>query len=222
MLAVDWGGTWCRAALVDRRGDILWGDRRTNPRGGDMGQYLALANALLAEALAVEGIRGRRHRRGGGRTCRPRESGILYQPPNLMALDGVSLKQEWSERFGLPVVLGNDANLAAMGEYHYGAGRDAVRSGHPLEEPVLRHHQHRHRRRRSGGGGICYWAQTDSPQRWDTRRSIPPGMPRCASAESGDALRPSPRAPPSPTSRWPHCPKAAIPAPPWLPSRRKS
>ena len=132
MLAVDWGGTWCRAALVDRDGEILWGDRRTNPRGGDMGQYLALANALLAEALAVEGIRADGIGVAVAGPVDP-ESGILYQPPNLMALDGVSLKQEWGQRFGLPVVLGNDANLAAMGEYHYGAGRDAVHSGHPLK-----------------------------------------------------------------------------------------
>ena len=138
MLTVDWGGTWCRAALVDRHGEILWGDRRTNPRGGDTAQYLALANALLAEALSVGGI----HTGGiGVAVAGPvdPESGILYQPPNLMALDGVSLKQVWGERFGLPVALGNDANLAAMGEYHYGAGRDAhgelvePRAGHPLK-----------------------------------------------------------------------------------------
>ena len=131
MLAVDWGGTWCRAALVDRNGEILWGDRRTNPRGGTTADYLALADALLSEALAVDGISI------GGigvAVAGPVDpaSGILYQPPNLMALDGVSLKQVWGERFGLPVALGNDANLAAVGEYHYGAGRDAVRDGHPL------------------------------------------------------------------------------------------
>ena len=132
MLSVDWGGTWCRAALVDRHGEILWGDRRTNPRGGDTAQYLALADALLGEALAVEGTRADGIGVAVAGPVDP-ESGILYQPPNLMALDGVSLKRVWGERFGLPVVLGNDANLAAMGEYHYGAGRDALRAGHPLK-----------------------------------------------------------------------------------------
>ncbi len=131
MLAVDWGGTWCRAALVDRAGEILWGDRRTNPRGGTTEQYLALADDLLSEALAVEGIRISGIGVAVAGPVDP-QSGILYQPPNLMALDGVSLKQVWGERFGLPVVLGNDANLAAVGEYHYGAGRDAGLYGHPL------------------------------------------------------------------------------------------
>ena len=132
MLTVDWGGTWCRAALVDRNGEILWGERRTNPRGGDTAQYLALADALLSDALAVDGIRADGIGVAVAGPVDP-DSGILYQPPNLMALDGVSLKQVWGERFGLPVALGNDANLAAVGEYHYGAGRDAVRSGHPLK-----------------------------------------------------------------------------------------
>ena len=131
MLAVDWGGTWCRAALVDGHGEILWGDRRTNPRGGDTAQYLALADALLSDALAVDGIRVGGIGVAVAGPVDP-ESGILYQPPNLMALDGVSLKEVWRERFALPVVLGNDANLAAMGEYHYGAGREAVRAGHSL------------------------------------------------------------------------------------------
>jgi len=131
MLTVDWGGTWCRAALVDRAGEILWGDRRTNPRGGTTAEYLALADDLLSEALSVEGIRTGGIGVAVAGPVDP-ESGILYQPPNLMALDGISLKQVWGERFGLPVVLGNDANLAAVGEYHYGAGRDASLYGHPL------------------------------------------------------------------------------------------
>ena len=146
ILAVDWGGTWCRVALVDRQGDVLWQARRPNPpyippqRGGVEGSptddYLALAAALLLEALALGGTRpgqGIDTQGIGVAVAGPvdPESGILYQPPNLMALDGVSLKQVWQERFDLPVVVGNDANLAAMGEYYFGAGRDATQAGHP-------------------------------------------------------------------------------------------
>ena len=132
MLVVDWGGTWCRVALVDRMGEILWQDRRPNPRDANSSQYLGLADTLLAEALAVKGLRV------GGigiAVAGPvdTESGILYQPPNLMALDGVSLKTIWGEKYRLPVALGNDANLAAVGEYHFGAGRDAAQAGHPRQ-----------------------------------------------------------------------------------------
>ena len=130
MLAVDWGGTWCRMGLIDRHGEVLWQARRPNPRGGGAEQYLALAAGLLNEAFTVEGIRASGI---GIAVAGPVDpgSGILYQPPNLMALDGVSLKRIWQEQYGLPVVVGNDANLAAMGEFHYGAGRDAAQAGHP-------------------------------------------------------------------------------------------
>ena len=140
MLAVDWGGTWCRMGLIDRHGEVLWQARRPNPpynpphRGGSeegaTDDYLALAASLLNEALAVEGIRASGIGIAVAGPVDP-DSGILYQPPNLMALDGVSLKRTWQEQYGLPVVVGNDANLAAMGEFHYGAGRDAAQAGHP-------------------------------------------------------------------------------------------
>ena len=61
-LAVDWGGTWCRAALVDRDGGIWWQDRRANPAGGTAADYLALADGLLADALASSCLQ-----HGGGR-----------------------------------------------------------------------------------------------------------------------------------------------------------
>ena len=130
MLAVDWGGTWCRMGLIDRHGEVLWQARRPNPRGGSSSDYLALAAGLLNEAFSVEGIRASGIGIAVAGPVDP-DSGILYQPPNLMALDGISLKQLWREQYGLPVVVGNDANLAAMGELHYGAGRDAAQAGHP-------------------------------------------------------------------------------------------
>ncbi len=130
MLSVDWGGTWCRVALIDRQGEILWQARRPNPQGGDTAQYLALADTLLAEAFNLEGVRADGIGIAVAGPVDP-DSGILYQPPNLMALDGVSLKRIWHEKYGLSVVLGNDANLAAMGEFYYGAGRDAAQAGRP-------------------------------------------------------------------------------------------
>ena len=131
VLAVDWGGTWCRVGLIDQQGEILWQARRPNPVGRGTEQYLALGTGLLNEAFTIADI-------GvcsiGIAVAGPVDplSGVLYQPPNLSALDGVSLLEVWRERFGLPVVIGNDANLAAIGELRYGAGRDAVQAGHPL------------------------------------------------------------------------------------------
>ena len=130
MLAVDWGGTWCRMGLIDRHGEVLWQARRPNPRGGSRDDYLSLAASLLNEAFSVEDIRALGIGIAVAGPVDP-DSGILYQPPNLMALDGVSLKRMWREQYGLPVLVGNDANYAAVGEFHFGAGRDAAQAGHP-------------------------------------------------------------------------------------------
>jgi glucokinase len=49
--------------------------------------------------------------------------GLLIDPPNLPALHNAPLRQALSDRLGLPVTLEHDAKAAALGEYHFGAGR---------------------------------------------------------------------------------------------------
>jgi glucokinase len=51
------------------------------------------------------------------------ETGAMYKPPNLPGWHGFSLKPVLSERFGIGVSVANDANLAALAEHRYGAGR---------------------------------------------------------------------------------------------------
>jgi glucokinase len=64
------------------------------------------------------------------------ETGILYGSPHLSELNGVSLKALWEPALGHPVWVGNDANLAALGEFHYGAGRAALCRGEPARALV--------------------------------------------------------------------------------------
>ena len=131
-VAMDWGGTWTRTALVDRQGEILWQSRQPNPQEGSKEEYLQIAESLLSEAVdraagPIAGI--------GAAVAGPVEptTGTFHQPPNLMVLDGVSFKDLWEPRFFLPVWVGNDANLAAFGEYHYGAGKESNDNGQPVK-----------------------------------------------------------------------------------------
>ncbi len=48
---------------------------------------------------------------------------VITTPPNLPGWHDVRLRQILSDRLGVPVYLGNDANLAALAEYEMGAGR---------------------------------------------------------------------------------------------------
>ena len=60
-------------------------------------------------------------------------TGTFFQPPNLMVLDGVSFKTLWEKAFNVPVWVGNDANLAALGEHYYGAGKESADKGRPVK-----------------------------------------------------------------------------------------
>ena len=123
VIAVDWGGTWNRVNVVDRNGTVHWEDRVANSLSRTTEELLANGEGVMREALewcsghAVAGI--------GLAMAGPidPETGIMDRPPNLMLLDGVSLKALWEPLFGLPVWVGNDADLAALGEYYFGAGR---------------------------------------------------------------------------------------------------
>lgn len=51
------------------------------------------------------------------------QTGVLVTAANMPGWDNMPLKQIMQERLGRPVFVGNDANLAAFGEWKFGAGR---------------------------------------------------------------------------------------------------
>lgn len=51
------------------------------------------------------------------------QKGDILVAVNLPEFIGVPIPQIIQNTFGVPVLMGNDANLAAMGEWHYGAGK---------------------------------------------------------------------------------------------------
>jgi glucokinase len=120
---MDWGGTWARAAVVDRQGAVLWQSRRPNPPGADRSALLAVGLDLLRQAIGWGGPRPVAGVGIGIAALVDGETGILHGSPHLRPLNGVSLKSLWEPELGHPIWVGNDANLAALGEFHHGAGR---------------------------------------------------------------------------------------------------
>ena len=135
-LTMDWGGTWARAAVIDRQGAILWQDRVSNRPGAFQDELVDTAGRLLMTAKEWAGLRpiaGVGIALAGSIDA---ASNMLLSSPNLPALNGVSLPARWEPRLGMPIWVGNDANLAALGEYHYGAGRPA-RPGDPAARTLV-------------------------------------------------------------------------------------
>jgi len=126
-LAVDIGGTKILAALVDASGMVLRREKRPTPReGGEEPLYEALEEAvaeLIGKAentslgdLGAMGI-------GVPGVVDPDE-GLVVVTPN-MGLSNVRLGDHCRKTFGLPVAVGNDCNIAILGEKWLGSARSA-------------------------------------------------------------------------------------------------
>jgi len=49
--------------------------------------------------------------------------GLVLSAPNIPGWENVPLQADMAQRLGRPVAIGNDANLAALGEWRFGAGQ---------------------------------------------------------------------------------------------------
>ncbi len=122
-LAIDLGGTWVRAALITRDGRIAWRGRTPTGSQDPRDEIVSRVNDLVSEALSYDdGDKVAGIALAVASPVDP-DTGIMYAPPNLMHLDGVSFKKIWLDKGPWPVLTGNDATLAALGEYTYGAGK---------------------------------------------------------------------------------------------------
>jgi glucokinase len=117
VIAVDLGGTKIAAALVDREGTV---SRQSSAPTADGSQEAVLeqlegAIAELADGgFAALGV--------GVPSTIDQRSGRAVSSVNI-PLAGVDLRDRLAQRFGVPVMIENDANAAALAEHRLGAGR---------------------------------------------------------------------------------------------------
>jgi glucokinase len=123
VLAVDLGGTKIYSALVGP-GDVII-KRDVRPTEACRGLEGVIAN-ILESIKAVSAAVGPQERILGVGIGAPGPldpaSGRVFFAPNLNWCE-VNLKEILEKELGLPVFIENDANLAALGEYLYGAGK---------------------------------------------------------------------------------------------------
>ena len=117
-IAVDIGGTQLRAGLYPAEG-IEPRVLRTIPTQGGEPAIERLYSLIASIWPDDSGVR--RIALGAPGALNP-VTGITYQIPNIPNWNGLHLKELVENRFNVEVRLGNDANLAALGEWKYGAG----------------------------------------------------------------------------------------------------
>jgi len=113
-IGIDLGGTNLRVALVSEDGEIARKIKKPSTE--------PILDAILSAideikqtdivgiGLGVAGLIDRRR-------CR------VFISPNLHAIEGIDLVREIRSRFSVPVMIENDANVAALGEKIAGAGK---------------------------------------------------------------------------------------------------
>lgn len=122
-LGIDIGGTNLVAAVIDQQGTML--SKFTTPsraaEGGEalMRRVIALARQTMqAYPVRAVGV-------GSAGQINPETGACTFANENLPGWTGMPIRARLEEALGLPVIVDNDANAAALGECRFGAGRGA-------------------------------------------------------------------------------------------------
>jgi glucokinase len=125
-IGVDFGGTKIAAGVVNIETGRLVGTGRKKTRAAqEQDDIVKRISAVIDEALGDANVNPK-DIRGigiGAAGMVNRQKGILLIGPNL-GLNDLAIAEPLSDHFKLPCRLGNDAEVATLGEYHFGAGRD--------------------------------------------------------------------------------------------------
>jgi len=119
IISVDIGGTQIRAASY-RRGSLEPVEMQRTPTRGEGAAFdrmCALIQSVWPEKHTVDKIVV-----ASPGPSNP-ETGVIYSAPNITGWDNFPIGSELEKRFGVPIKIGNDANLAALGEWRFGAGQ---------------------------------------------------------------------------------------------------
>ena len=119
-VAVDLGGTNIKAAIVDKDKGII--EQTSLPTHADLGRdhLLDRIGSTISDLVSRHEVIGVGMGLPGMVNV---EQTIVRNPPNLPGWGEVHAAKEISDRTGLLCKIENDANIAALGSLHFGAGK---------------------------------------------------------------------------------------------------
>jgi glucokinase len=119
-VAVDIGGTHIRAAAYESDNIIPLTHKRTRSRAKEPGTFDRLVEVI--ESAWPEDRKVAAVSMASPGPLDP-ATGVVLATPNIPEWVNFPLTEKLSAHFGVPAYLDNDANLAALGEWKFGAGR---------------------------------------------------------------------------------------------------
>ncbi|MDQ3846338.1 MAG: ROK family protein [Bacteroidota bacterium] len=118
IIGIDLGGTNIRATVVHRNAIEKIEATRTNSNGSVeevLQDLYRLIDAVMEDDVTAIGI--------GVPSVVDIEQGIVYDVQYIPSWKEVPLKALLQERYSVPVLVNNDANCFALGEYYFGKGK---------------------------------------------------------------------------------------------------
>ncbi|NJM15912.1 MAG: ROK family protein [Bacteroidales bacterium] len=125
-IGIDIGGTTISIGLVDSAGSLL--EETILPTRAEEGvvQALQRIEKIIGETIDSQGHNFDLKAIGlGVPGILDKEQCSIVESSNLKNWVGHNIAGELSKHFGVPVSMGNDADMAAMGEFWQGAGQGA-------------------------------------------------------------------------------------------------
>lgn len=119
VIGVDLGGTKVAAGRV-REGELMQLVKHSVPAQEDKETVLAVVMDAIAEVMSPEVVAIG----CGVPSVVDVADGVVREVGNIPSWKAVPLRAELEQRFGIPVAIDNDANVFALGEFVFGAGKD--------------------------------------------------------------------------------------------------
>jgi glucokinase len=126
-IGVDIGGTSVKLGLVSTQGKLLSQDAFITQAAGHRRNFLDILSAHISELARFARRSGWSVLGAGIGAPGPIdvEKGFVYFFPNIPGWKNTPLRDWLRKRLGIPVAVDNDANVMALAEFRFGAGRGA-------------------------------------------------------------------------------------------------
>jgi glucokinase len=124
-IGIDFGGTKVLAGVVNTKtGELIATSKKKTKQASEQQQLLRRLSVVIDEAVEEANIDFSRIKSIGIGVAGmvDREKGILLSGVNIGA-SNLKIAEPLFEQYGVPVKLGNDVEVATLGELHFGAGK---------------------------------------------------------------------------------------------------
>ena len=123
VIGIDMGGTNTAFGIVDARGNVIASDSIKTGKHSNFDDYVDDLYEAITRIIDAADAKDKINGIGIGAPNGNYYTGMIEGAPNLPWPCPIPLADKISKKFGIPCIVTNDANAAAIGEMTYGAAR---------------------------------------------------------------------------------------------------